>query len=54
MDYAKAEEGKGVGRDIQNCVTAREMYNIAKAAEEGEKGEPGQYRNYEILPPSGS
>jgi len=27
-------------------VTAREMYNIIKAAEAGESGNPGQYRDY--------
>ncbi len=27
-------------------VTAREMYNIVKAAEAGEGGEPGEYRDY--------
>lgn len=29
-------------------VTAREMYNIAKAAEAGKSGNPTQYRDYEI------
>ena len=29
-------------------VTAREMYNIIKAAEAGERGNPGDYRNYMI------
>ena len=29
-------------------VTAREMYNIIKAAEAGEEGEPGDYRDYII------
>jgi hypothetical protein len=29
-------------------VTAREMYNIIRAAEDGQDGEPGQYRDYEI------
>lgn len=32
-------------------VSAREMYNIAKAAEAGETGEPGQYRDYVIARP---
>jgi hypothetical protein len=31
-------------------VTAREMYNIIKAAEAGEEGNPGNYRDYIILP----
>jgi hypothetical protein len=29
-------------------VTAREMYNIIRAAEDGNGGSPGQYRDYEI------
>jgi len=32
-------------------VTARELYNIVKAAEAGETGNPGQYRNY-VVPPA--
>jgi len=32
-------------------VTAREMYNIVKAAEKGLAGDPGQYRDLEVLPP---
>jgi len=32
-------------------VTAREMYNIVKAAERGLDGEPGDYRDLDILPP---
>lgn len=32
-------------------VTAREAYNIARAAEDGKTGDPGQYRDYEIAPP---
>ena len=31
-----------------NYVTAREMYNIIKAAEAGEAGNPGNYRDYVI------
>lgn len=31
-------------------VTAREMYNIIKAAEAGERGNPGDYRDYAIAP----
>ncbi len=33
-------------------VTARELYNIIKAAEKGEKGNPGDYRDYLLSPPS--
>lgn len=32
-------------------VTAREMYNIAKAATAGERGDPNDYRDYELAPP---
>lgn len=32
-------------------VTAREAYNILRAAEDGHGGDPRQYRNYEIAPP---
>ncbi len=32
-------------------VTAREMYNVVKAAERGLSGEPGLYRDLEIAPP---
>jgi len=34
-------------------VTARELYNIVRAAEDGNTGNPGDYRDYEILPPPG-
>lgn len=33
-------------------VCAREMYNIIKAAELGLAGDPGQYRDLQILPPA--
>jgi hypothetical protein len=32
-------------------VTAREMYNIIRAAERGLSGDPRRYRDLEILPP---
>jgi len=32
-------------------VTARETYNIIRAAEDGLTGDPGQYRDYEVAPP---
>ncbi len=32
-------------------VTAREMYNIARAALAGESGDPGRYRDYVLAPP---
>lgn len=37
------------GRDYRlHYVTAREMYNIARAAEAGESGDPGRFRDYHI------
>lgn len=33
---------------LLHYVTAREMYNILSAAEEGEVGKPGQYRDYKV------
>ena len=30
-------------------VTAREMFNMVRAAEDGKRGEPGEYRDYEIV-----
>lgn len=33
-------------------VTAREAYNIVRAAEDGKTGNPGQYRDYEIATPA--
>jgi hypothetical protein len=32
-------------------VTAREMFNLAKAAEAGQSGEPEQFRNFVLSPP---
>jgi hypothetical protein len=32
-------------------VTARELYNIVKAAEEGMTGDPSTYRNYRLTMP---
>jgi hypothetical protein len=32
-------------------VTARECYNIIKAAEAGERGDPGTFRDYRLPPP---
>jgi len=32
-------------------VTARELYNIIKAAEAGHAGNPGDWRNFELAPP---
>jgi hypothetical protein len=32
-------------------VSAREMYNIIKAAEAGEEGNPNTFRDYVLAPP---
>ena len=40
------------GREwVLHYVTAREMYNIIRAAEDGNTGNPGSYRDYMIDPP---
>jgi len=38
---------------VLHYVTAREMYNIIKAAEAGKTGNPNDYRDYELPPPPG-
>ena len=43
----KFNDGK---KFVLHYVSAREMYNIAKAAEDGLKGDPNHYRDYKILP----
>jgi len=45
----EAEYNDGI-RYRLHYVTAREMYNIIKAAEDRKSGDPGQYRNYRIRP----
>lgn len=41
------------GKDyVLHYVTAREMYNMVRAAEDGKCGNPSLYRDYEILRPS--
>ena len=39
---------------VLHYVTAREAYNIIKAAEAGMDGNPGQYRDYLLPPPAAS
>jgi len=36
---------------VLHYVTARELYNIIRAAEAGEAGDPDQYRDYAVSPP---
>ncbi len=38
---------------VLHYVTARELYNIVKAAEAGHTGDPSRYRDYELPPPPG-
>lgn len=50
--FAYLESKYNDGRDWKlHYVSAREMYNIVKAAEAGLNGDPNQYRNYEIPRP---
>ena len=37
---------------VLHYTSAREMYNIVKAAEAGESGNPNEYRDYVVKPPS--
>jgi hypothetical protein len=50
-EYIDAEYIKRKGWKV-HYVSAREMYNIAKAAEAGKTGDPNQYRNYILQRPS--
>ncbi|MHA6203860.1 hypothetical protein ACXU4B_05495 [Dyella soli] len=38
---------------VLHYVTARELYNIVKAAEAGHRGDPSRFRDYELPPPPG-
>jgi hypothetical protein len=38
-------------RHVLHYVTARELYNIIKAAEAGLDGDPGRYRDHLLPPP---
>lgn len=46
--HALAQEFNDGSRYCLHYVTAREMYNIAKAAEAGKSGNPSGYRDFEI------
>jgi hypothetical protein len=48
--YLESRYNDGVQYQL-HYVTAREMYNMARAAEAGEQGNPAQYRDYVIAPP---
>jgi len=47
-NYLRVKYNDGVNFKL-HYVTAREMYNIIKAAEAGENGEPGEYRDYQLV-----
>jgi hypothetical protein len=52
--HAHLEQAYNDGeRYVLHYVTAREMYNIIKAAEAGLEGDPARYRDYELPPPPG-
>lgn len=53
--YRHLEERYNDGsRYVLHYVSAREMYNIVKAAEAGLEGDPNQYRDYELPAPRSS
>ncbi len=53
--YSHLEEKYNDGKDyVLHYVTAREMYNIVKAAEAGMQGNPNAYRDYELKAPPSS
>jgi hypothetical protein len=50
-DYLESKYNDGENY-VLHYVSAREMYNIAKAAEAGESGNPHQFRDYLVKAPS--
>lgn len=48
--FSYLEEKYNTGRYRLHYATAREMYNIVKAAEAGCEGDPGMYRDYLLVP----
>ncbi len=49
--FSALEQKYAQGDYRLHYVTAREAYNIVRAAEDGKSGDPDQYRDYEIKPP---
>jgi hypothetical protein len=49
-DHLESAYNDGV-RHVLHYVTAREMYNIIKAAEAGKSGDPNPWRDFELPPP---
>lgn len=52
--FSHLEESYGTGNWRLHYVTAREAYNIVRAAEDGLTGDPDVYRDYEIKRPLNS
>lgn len=51
--FSHLESRYNDGKDyVLHYVNARELYNIAKAAEDGKSGNPGSYRDYVLAPPA--
>jgi hypothetical protein len=51
FEYLDAKYNDGEKYKL-HYVSAREMYNVIKAAEAGEAGDPGDYRDYVLKPPA--
>ena len=51
--WSALSERFGAGGARLHYLTAREAYNVAKAAEAGCEGNPGDYRDYDVPPPAG-
>ncbi|MBN1503770.1 MAG: hypothetical protein JW952_01775 [Candidatus Eisenbacteria bacterium] len=49
--FGRLEEHYGRDRYRLHYVTAREAYNLVRAAEDGLRGDPDIYRDYEVTPP---
>lgn len=49
--FSHIEEKYSKGNYRLHYVTAREAFNIVRAAEDGLSGDPDEYRDYEIKPP---
>jgi hypothetical protein len=49
-DHLEKVYNDGVNH-VLHYVTAREMYNIVKAAEAGRAGNPADYRDFHLPPP---
>lgn len=49
--FSALEQKYAQGDYRLHYVTAREAYNIVRAAEDGKTGDPDHYRDYEIKPP---